>query len=373
MTDTQKTFILSIIVSFIFIGCSNKQNIKINPLNDLKQVDKLLSKIAEKPKKIIAPSTKKTIVTGAKGTIIHINPDHLETIDGSPLGDNIDIELLEMTTNSSLILNNAQTISNGQVLVTGGAYYLNMTSNGKQLRMKSGKGLNVEFPKLTENEMGLFLGERDTLGQINWIPTKENFVPKNLSNAKEPKKLTKKKYIKKTYDGIDAILGYVSKDSSALKPKKIEEVTEEEYKDYLEKKAIYEEQQKQIEYQRKTYEAIQIMNFGWINCDRFLNDTNPKSDIQFLINNDSLTGARIFAIFNDINSIISTNYRIGQKDTTTLKNIPIDKELQIIALSTRDEVPYIFETTINTSIDKQVQVIFTETTQEEIKKKMKSL
>ena len=46
--------------------------------------------------------------------------------------------------------------------------------------MKQGKGLEVEFPKLTDDEMGFFLGERDSLGQMNWIQAEQNFKSKDL-------------------------------------------------------------------------------------------------------------------------------------------------------------------------------------------------
>ena len=371
----QKTYILSILVIVILIGCNKEQDkkVQINPLDQLEQVDSLLSEIAEKPQLLTTPSDKPTTVTGAKGTIVYVDPNRLETVDGSPLGDNIQIELLEMTDNSSMLLNNTQTVSNGQILVTGGAYYINMTSDGKQLKMKQGKGLEVEFPKLTEDEMGLFFGERDSLGQINWIPTEDIFEPKSIVDAQEPEKPVKKKYVKKTYDGIEAILGYISEDTTDIKPIKEEEVTKEEYEEYLKKKAEYEEEQKQIEYQRKTYEAVELMNFGWVNCDRFWNDPSPKTDIQLLINNDSLTGARIYAVFKDINSIMTENYWKNRRDTATFRNILVGKELTIIALSAKDETPYVFETTINTETDKQVQINFMATTIAEIKEKMKRM
>lgn len=374
----QKTIILSIIVAAILVGCNNEQDkkVQINPLDELEQVDNLLSEITEKPQQLTAPSNKLTTVTGAKGTIVHVDPSRLETVDGSPLGENIQIELLEMTDNSSMLLNNTQTVSNGQILVTGGAYYLNMSSDGKQLKMKQGKGLEIEFPKLTEDEMGLFVGERDSLGRINWIPTEDSFNSKKIKDAEEPEKPVKKKYVKetKTYSEMDLLLGYIESDS-AVAPKSVkrEEVSEEEYQEYLKKKAEYEELQKQIEYQRKTYEAVELMNFGWINCDRFLNDPNPKTDIKLLVNNDSLTGARIYAVFKDINSIMTENYWKSRTDTAAFRNIPIGKELTIIALSAKDEIPYIFETTIKTQTDKQVQIEFMATTQADIKEKMKRI
>lgn len=359
MTMKQKTIILSILVAAILIGCNNEQDkkVQINPLDQLEQVDSLLAEISEKPQQLTAPSDKATTVTGSKGTVIHVDPNRLETIDGSPLGDKIQIELLEMTDNSSMLLNNTQTVSNEQILVTGGAYYLNMTSDGKQLKMKQGKGLEVEFPKLTENEMGLFLGERDSLGQMNWIRAEQNFESKDLKAPEEPK--LKKTAKKETYSDIDLILGYID-------DKKVEPLTQEEIEEY-------ERQKREYETAFKTYESVELMNFGWINCDRFWNDTGPKTDIQLIVNNDSLTGARMYAVFSDINSIITAHYWKGMKDTASFKNIPIGKDLTIIALSAKDETPYVFETTINTETDKQVQIDFIATTQADIKEKLKKI
>ncbi|MCK0159432.1 hypothetical protein [Allomuricauda sp. F6463D] len=367
----QKKCILLLLIVSIFTGCNNEQDnkVQINPFDELGQVDSLLLEIAEKPQYLVVPSDRKTTLTGSKGTIIHIDPSRLETDECTPLGDNIKVELLEMTNNSSMLSNNAPTISNGQILVTGGAYYLNMTSDGKQLKIKQGEGLEVEFPKLTDDEMGLFLGERDSLGQINWIPTNDSFKPKRIKDAQEPQKPVAKQHTGKT-NSMDPLFEYTERYTAAPEPKKQQVISE---KEYLTNKTDYEKQQKQIDHQRKTYEAVELMNFGWINCDRFYNDSSPKTDIQLLVKNDSLTGVRMYAVFSDMNSIISEQYWKGRKNTVAFRNIPIGKNLKIIALSAKNETPYIFETTINTSTDKHVEIEFEATTQADIMEKMKRL
>lgn len=362
------TLILSTAVAAIIIGCNNDQdmNVQINPLDQLEQVDKLLSQISKKPQHLTAPSNSETTVTGAKGTVIHVDPKRLETIDGSPLGDNIQIELLELTDNRSMLLNNTQTVSNGQILVTGGAYYLNMTSDGKQLKLKQGKGLEVEFPKLTENEMGLFLGEQDSLGQMNWVQAEENFEAKDLEVPEKPKP---KDTIQAEFLGdIDLILGYT--EDQMKKPQKTSDMSDVEFeklmKDYERKKA-------EIEYKNKTYQAIEIMNFGWINCDRFLKDPSPKTEIQLLINNDSLEGARLYAVFTDIKSVMTTSYYKGMSGTPSFRNIPSGRKLQIIAVAAKNKIPYVFEKIIETDKENQVQVDFVKTTLATIEQKMISM
>jgi hypothetical protein len=428
----QKTVILSILVVALLIGCNNDQEktVQINPLDELEQVDKLLSEIAKTPQILTAPTDKKTTVTGAEGTIIHVDPSRLETVDGSPLRNSIEIELLEMTDISSMILNNTQTVSNGQILVTGGAYYLNMTSDGKQLKMKQGKGLEVEFPRLTENEMGLFLGERDNLGQIFWTPTNTTFRKKYLTLVDSTEFVKQTKPIKLNssdnrvlylvfedltfpellqYDNVrfrvnddcefnpEEAKNYwydVNIDKSNTKGeyiitlngfdnngqvihRKYEATPALEGQDYEKamrtNKDKYDKIIERQEVLKSTYESVELMNFGWVNCDRFLNDPNPKTNIQLIVKNDSLTGARMYAIFTDINSIMSTQYWRGMKDTASFVNIPSDKKLKIIALSAKDKTPYYFETTINTTTERKVYIDFMPTTQEEVRENIKRI
>jgi hypothetical protein len=449
----QKAFILTIIVATILLGCKNQLGSKeqFNPLEELAQIDKLISEIAEKPQQFSAPSDKETIVSGSRGTVIHVDPNRLEAADGSSIGDSIQIELIEMTVHSSLLLNNAQTASNGQILVTGGAYYLNMTSSGNQLKIKQGKGLEVEFPKLTEDEMGLFTGERDSLGQMNWIQTAEKFKsnqnPTSLeseANIRTPKKPLKasendKRVLTVSFENSvmvpelqhynnvsfrvnddcefnpsdadnfwyniaiskskvegEYIIVFDGVDNNRKEVKNIYEVTpvlegkdyakalklyEAKFNEYLKRKeeikanidAEIEKKQEENKLQIETYKAIELSNFGWINCDKFLNDIGPKIDIQILVNDDSFSAARIFAVFKDINSMVSQPYCKNQVGTTTFRNIPVGKKVSIIALSSKNGRPYVFETTIKTRTDKQVQVNFVATTQAEIREKMKEL
>jgi hypothetical protein len=464
----QKTIILYLLVAVLLISCNNEQDktVQINPIDQLQQIDNLLAEISEKPQILTAPSDNKTTVTGAKGTIIYVDPNRLETIDGSPLGDKIQIELLEMTDNASMVSNNVQTVSNGQILVTGGAYYLNMTSDGKQLKMKKGQGLEVEFPKLTEDEMGLFLGEKDSLGQMNWVQANEKFesfppedtlVLENIFTSdsvsfkpKEPVEPTKPlevndqddRILTLTFDDLSMApelqqynnVSFRVNDDCSYNPtdadnfwykvsisksevdgeyvivfegaqkggekiiKKYEvtpvlegadyntalRVYEEKFKEYEKRKAEREaeiqkelermrKEQEEIQVQNETYKAIQLMNFGWINCDRFLNDQTPSTDIEILVNNDSLLGARIYAVFNDINSIATEYYYKDSKESIAFRNIPSDRSLTIIALSAQKGTPYIFESTINTKTERQVQVNFVASTQDEIKDRLKRM
>jgi len=470
----QKTSCVLLVITVLLFGCArqsdnngeketqgNAHTASIHPFEDFKRVHELLAEIAEKPEKITVASDKKTVVKGSKGTIIHVDPKLLETIDGSPIGKTIDIELLELTRKSDFLFHNTQTVSNDDILITGGAYYINMTSNGKQLRMKERQGLEVEFPKLSDEEMGLFLGVRDSAGLMNWIPAEQNFEPKPStdigqseirSNQKQQEPygctfhlsiphqqnfrlywqdaggaVTLHEMMRKRYTPSPKLLDYLIKNRSHyiafrfnidtinrkiinvkahpdnptdIDSKEIIKVLNEmpeltyqnlkhaglafsqtHYELHVHlsqelinavRKTASQEKQKQMNHHQETYKAIRLMNFGWINCDRFYNDPRPKTDIQIVVNDDSISHAIIFAVFKDINSIITKHYSKVWGQSVSINNIPAGTTLHILALSYTNETPMIFEKTINSAIEKVVNASFVTTTQDHINAAIKS-
>lgn len=331
----------------------------------LVDVDQLLAELAGEPQKLSASSDKPSDLTGQMGTIIHIDPKALETVDGTALGKTIEVELLEMTDKSSLLLHNAPTVSNGKLLETGGAYYLNMTSDGKQLKMKSNKALQIEFPKLTDKAMELFTGEKDAMGKINWLPTKESFNRKDLVAPKKPKAPSKAKPVKKSSHAVNDIFAYIDEDWDSA--------SDEEREKYFKEKAAYEVYMKEYEINRKTYERIELRGFGWINCDRFLKEKVPLVNIKILSARDTLASGRYYAIFEDINSLMMQEFWAGRSEKPSFVNIPRGKNIRIIGISFQKGKSLYFEKVINTASEQEVRVDFTEMGKSEIKERLANL
>ncbi len=111
-------------------------------------------------------------IVGEKGTVIRFNPKDLETISNKSFtGDSLSIELIELTTKQDLLLANAQTVSDGKWLISGGAFKIGIKAHGEFLILKKDKIMNATFPKSTnEPNMELFYGKRDKRGMMNWKP-----------------------------------------------------------------------------------------------------------------------------------------------------------------------------------------------------------
>ena len=338
-----KPIILILFFSY-FISCENNEKSKknndlleINLLNEKEQLNKLLNAIEIKPQKFSVLSNNKTKIKGKRGTVIHIDPKKLETFDNSRIGKTIEIELLELQDKQSLLFNNTQTVSNGNILISGGAYYINMTSKGKQLKIKEGEGIEVEFPKISNEEMSLFLGERDSLGQINWIQAE------NSNKIKETI----------VFEDNDSFYGDTT----------IEDIT-------VINVNVVDGEEDLSEIQMNMYKAINIMNFGWINCDRFWYNPNPKTDLELLVNDSSFNSAVFYAVFSDIRSLIIKHYNKSNDHYTKFSDIPINSKITLIGISVKDTIPYLFIDDILTKADKKVNIKFKESTKEKIKEKI---
>ena len=111
---------------------------------------------------------KVSVVTADKGLRITVNPGKLEKENGEAPGEEILVDIIELTNPEELFKANATTVSNGRLLASGGCYYIGMTSGNSRLRVKKGEALQVEFPVLKQAEMELFYTERDPSGNMNW-------------------------------------------------------------------------------------------------------------------------------------------------------------------------------------------------------------
>ena len=151
----------------------------INPEEVKQEAAKLnafMKGFEQAPQVFFVSSEKPSKVKGKMGTELRLNPEDLQTIDGKPPGKKIKIELKELLNQRALLRENAPTTSNGRLLVSGGAYYIHLSSGEKPLFLKKGRFLKAKFPRISSKKMSLFYGKRDSLGNLNWNETKTKFV-----------------------------------------------------------------------------------------------------------------------------------------------------------------------------------------------------
>jgi hypothetical protein len=351
---------LLILATLGLTSCNNNQATSeskptLDAKTEIKKVNDFLKQY-EEPSQIFKISAEKpTKIKGKQGTTISINPTDLVTENGQPVGNNIEVELKELTNQEQLLRTNTQTTSNGQLLVSGGAYFINMTSDGQQLKLKDGKSLSVEFPKITTNEMFLFYGQRDTLGQINWQQAEQKFESKpkeKVKNVVQADTLS----VRRIYF-LGRCIEYES--DRPLTPEVKKEI---------------EEQMKNSALVDKVYKAVELKQFGWINIDRFYDIPN-KTNLQYAFSDkDSIVSANIYLVFKDINSVMQSCYfSFRDKEFNSgFDNIPVGAKTQIIAFSIKNGKTYSYKSDLTIKANETVQLTLKETSQDQVEKLFQS-
>jgi len=352
----KKTIGALITAAVVFCACGNKdtsslpsvlemqQNTTLSYVDDAKTLGNVLQTYDTPVQRFQTTSKKPSIVTGNLGTIVHVNPANLETFDGQPLGETIDVELKEYCTQMDLLRGNVATVSDGQLLVSGGAYYLNMSSDGNPLRIKQGKSLEVEFPKFADEEMELFYGQRDSLGQMNWQVAQQQF---RARNAAEATRTTETKPVVVT---VEEVLTIVDNFVIVESPYEVDTVDMTGFSQE-ELEALKKQKQKENELRAKItetevsmYQAIKINQLGWINVDRFLKMSDRTPLLIAFNEPEKIRFANLYLVFKDINSLMQRFYYpadyikiTGESGFASFKDLPVGYNVRLIAYGFSEE------------------------------------
>lgn len=222
-----------------------------------------------------------TIIIGAEGTRLHIRPYCFRSLSesGLPEGE-IQIELEEYYLKKDLVLSGATTVSNNQLLVSDGSFYITMSDAYGALEIDCQDALQLELPFDPEADMQLFNGEVENSGTINWEPAKPN-------------------------------------QEAAL--------TEESF--WTENSNLEGDWQYQA-----SNRFFSLTKLGWMNCDRFYEYTGKRENL--IVNTtggeEKMIGL-VFIVFDSLDAVISSQYD-GKTRTWQSQDLPIDQPKRVVAV-----------------------------------------
>jgi|GEM_PF-1473333 len=193
---------------------SSKQNTKtLYELNEKGEGNWALADKVLKSQIFQIDPKKDTIIETNSGIIFQIKANNFLNKFGEVPEETIDLEVKEAMTASDIIQAGLSTTSNGELLETGGMFYINARSGKEVLNIDQSKPLRVNVPSVTDKQMSLFEGQRLENGDINWINpkpmkkqlatvdiTKLNFYPPHFLDSLEMMGFDRKN--KKVMDSI---------------------------------------------------------------------------------------------------------------------------------------------------------------------------
>ncbi|MBG16469.1 MAG: hypothetical protein CL853_08970 [Crocinitomicaceae bacterium] len=177
------------------------------------------------------------------------------------------IELKEFFSPSEILLAGLTTTSSDKMLMTGGMIYIMSYCDGKQVALKKGTRAEINFYTIYES-FGIFFGKQKD-GLIDW----------------------------KLDNDIETILN----------PLEFNEETEE-------------------------MGGLKVLTdkFGWINCDAFVNDKGPRTQLSVNMA-EKVAGTTAFRlIFHDIKSVLPGYYTNNKRDHVLFSNLPTARNASLL-------------------------------------------
>ena len=120
----------------------------------------------------VISSASDTTLFGGQGTRLFIEKGTFEFLDGSPVLDSIEVDLMEFYKKSDFVLGGLSTQSNARLLESGGMLNIKAKSKGKSIKIKRDKRIVLHFPKTKDStkSMNLFFGDKLTpdSSATNW-------------------------------------------------------------------------------------------------------------------------------------------------------------------------------------------------------------
>ena len=82
------------------------------------------------------------------------------------------------------------------------------------------------------------------------------------------------------------------------------------------------------------YYIISSGRLGWINCDRFLDDSTEK--IDYIVKTPNTNDSKVMIVFDDIKSIMNGEIKNNE---AIFRNVPVSSKIKVIGISYKDGKP----------------------------------
>ncbi|WP_462249830.1 hypothetical protein [Ferruginibacter sp.] len=112
------------------------------------------------------------LLAASNGVQVTFPPLCCVSSTGQVITGKVYVELLLIKKKGDMVLMNKPTISNGNVLVSGGEIFISLKKDGKELQLAPNAKIYIRYADApTNQQMKLFIGDESNPAQFNWIPS----------------------------------------------------------------------------------------------------------------------------------------------------------------------------------------------------------
>ena len=411
------------------VNQSSRKNKKSSPKNSFIENDLVRSK--KPPQPFIILPDKDTTLNGEEGTVIKIKQGSFvyagTNID---VTEAVTFNITEYYKLSDILLANLSTESNGRMLETGGMLFIEALAEGKQCELKNGSTIEIQFPYSERKEgMQLFTGkwEKENLNWEELQVLQDSTLVTEEGAPEYPGGIRAlNSFFSQRVKYFDSMLGFrgtitvavdfdetgkvinakirepylqrynriiqnlffkmprwkpATRNGKPIKFSLIQPLTyisyESEYPDFPDT-AFQKEFEEFITTDTTLINEIPAVTIsryifsssklGWINCDRFFNDSRQKLDL--FVKTGEYDDLNIKLVFHSIKSIV-TGAQIG--NSYNFKQVPIDEKVTVVAIGKRNQRNFVAFGDYSTNSGTVDNLVFQQVTNEGLKDALRKL
>src|SRR5579871_1803946 len=146
-------------------------------------LNQLFADLRYKPQNFNVTAGKYAILFGANGTLLRFYENSFKDANGNILtGGTVNLQLIEMYNPGDMICNRATTLSNGQLLQSGGEVMITATMNGQAVYANK---YCIGFRQSTAStqRMQLFYGNTSNADSVTMWAISDTTKPENIANG----------------------------------------------------------------------------------------------------------------------------------------------------------------------------------------------
>lgn len=316
MSRAHYHFILAIVIGFSFSQCSKQ---RVAPIEYEEPTDFMFDNRPEEQTFVLDTGGSGPII-GNQGTHLYMDSSIFMFPGGGDVSYPIIIKLIEVYTPKDMMLYQLPTVSNGQLLTTGGEIRVRAFKDNQELVLKPGKTYFCKVPASTPDpSMGMFFGEEGA-DEVVWHDN-----PSSVSSSPG-------------VDGLEMI--NVNTDTSLTT----------------------------FPFAGIGYDlAVPVM--GWINCDYFADyDLQSVTTVSFVSSTDNVEGGMMkFLYFTELKSVM----HVG---AATSGNVPVGAHVISLCFGIGPSgMMFNHFSEFDVQVGQQVDVTMTETTEADLLSLMGSI
>ena len=294
-------YYLLLFVFILGVGCKKEKLLPFTPKNYLSEYQ------TEKAQIIDLDTIDYKEIVGKHGTKLVF---YRELFDVKH-GEKIQLELIELYDFKEILYRNIQTLTtDNKLLESSGVLKVTFRSNGKELKLAKEELLKITPPKGKLKGNDIFLSQQDSLGNITWDITNQNYC----------------EYVFKIGGGLSKA-AIVSCDSIPF-------YEEREVKRLQNEEELISEREKVINsnYNSEVFYLKQNTS-QWVNIDRIVS-VNKRIAFELENEQEDFSGFNIYFNYENLNSFM---YETRMNNELNFNNIPLSEKTTITVIGEKKE------------------------------------